>query len=96
MNRIHRRGAENKIKTLRPLRLCGESIEVFMPYPMFDRSRLCVKPLAERVHDMKLADVLALDAAVPECNDLQLLHIAERITRARENRKCNRHGRRGR
>ena len=36
-----------------------------MPYPMFDRSRLHLKPLAERVHDMKLAEVLPLDAPAP-------------------------------
>jgi hypothetical protein len=58
-----------------------------MPYPLFDRSRLHIKPLTERVHDMKLADVLALDAVAPECNDPQLAIIAERITRARENNR---------
>ena len=29
-----------------------------MPYPLFDRSKLKLKPLSERVHDMTLADVL--------------------------------------
>ena len=36
-----------------------------MPYPMFDRSRLHLKPLAERVHDMTLAEMLPLDATGP-------------------------------
>ncbi len=55
-----------------------------MPYPIFDRSRLRLKPLAERVHDMTLADVLPLDAALPAFDDSQLPQIAERIARARK------------
>jgi len=55
-----------------------------MPYPIFDRSRLQIKPLAERVHDMTLADVLPLDAPVPAFDDPQLPQIAERIARARQ------------
>ena len=54
-----------------------------MPYPMFDRSRLHLKPLAERVHDMKLAEVLPLDAPAPAFDDPALPAIAERIVRAR-------------
>ena len=34
-----------------------------MPYPQFDRSRLIVKPLSQRQHDLTLADILPLDAA---------------------------------
>ena len=34
-----------------------------MPYPMFDRSRLQLKPLSERVHDMQLDEVLPLERA---------------------------------
>lgn len=33
-----------------------------MPYPTFDRSQLRLLPLAERVHDFRLDEVLALDA----------------------------------
>ena len=55
-----------------------------MPYPMFDRSRLHLKPLAERVHDMKLAEVLPLDAPAPAFDDPALPAIAERIVRARQ------------
>ncbi len=36
-----------------------------MPYPLFDRSQLRIKPLAERTHDLQLADILLpLDRAV--------------------------------
>lgn len=54
-----------------------------MPYPIFDRSRLKLKPLAERVHDMTLADVLPLDAAVEPFEHPALPVIAERIRQAR-------------
>jgi hypothetical protein len=33
-----------------------------MPFPQFDRSRLLIKPLAERRHDLDLSAVLPLDA----------------------------------
>lgn len=36
-----------------------------MPYPQFDRSRLRIQPLAQREHDLTLADVLPLDAPLP-------------------------------
>ena len=36
-----------------------------MPYPLFDRSRLRIKPLAERVHDLTLDAILPLDDAAP-------------------------------
>ena len=32
-----------------------------MPYPQFDRSRLLVKPLAQRKHDVPIASLLDLD-----------------------------------
>ncbi len=54
-----------------------------MTYPMFDRSRLRLRPLAERVHDMTLADVLPLDAAVEPCTDPALPQVADRIRAAR-------------
>lgn len=54
-----------------------------MPYPQFDRSRLRLRPLAERVHDMTLADVLPLDAAVEPCTDPALPQVAGRIVAAR-------------
>jgi len=54
-----------------------------MPYPIFDRSRLELKPLAEREHDMTLADVLPLDAAVLPFDDPNLAQVAERVAQAR-------------
>ena len=54
-----------------------------MPFPQFDRSRLELKPLAERVHDMALDDILALDAEVPPFENKFLPIIAERIVAAR-------------
>lgn len=53
-----------------------------MPYPLFDRSRLRLKPLPERVHDMTLAEVLPLDAPVPSFEDSNLERVAERAVRA--------------
>lgn len=54
-----------------------------MTYPEFDRSRLEIEPLSERVHDMTLADVFPLDAELPPFDDAQMPLIAERIVRAR-------------
>ena len=54
-----------------------------MPYPMFDRSRLKLKPLSERVHDMQLDEVLPLSAAGEPFADLALPQIAQRVARAR-------------
>lgn len=34
-----------------------------MPYPQFDRSRLCIRPLAERQHDLTLDCLLPLDSS---------------------------------
>lgn len=55
-----------------------------MPYPQFDRSRLRVKPLAERVHDMHLDEILPLDAPGDSYANPDLAMIAERICQARE------------
>ena len=58
-----------------------------MPYPLFDRRRLELKPLAERVNDMTLAEVLALDAPISAFEDPQLPQIAERVSRARQQQR---------
>jgi hypothetical protein len=55
-----------------------------MPYPAFDRSRLRLKPLAERAHDMTLSDVLPLDAPPPPFGDAGLPQVARRIVQARQ------------
>ena len=58
-----------------------------MPYPTFDRRQLQLKPLAERIHDMSLADVLPLDADIPPFESPDLSVVAERVAAAQ------RHGR---
>jgi hypothetical protein len=55
-----------------------------MPYPQFDRSRLILRPLCERVHDMTLDDVLQLDDPVAPLDnpDLDAVAAAMRAARA--------------
>ncbi len=53
-------------------------------YEIFDRSRLRIKPLAERQHDLDLDRWLALDDAAPEFSHPDLGAIADRLSRARE------------
>jgi hypothetical protein len=55
-----------------------------MPYPIFDRSRLRLKPLSERVHDMTLDNVLQLDDPIPSFDDPALAQVAERVARAHQ------------
>ena len=45
-----------------------------MPYPLFDRTRLKLKPLSEREHDMALAEVLNLDYDSPPFENPDLQH----------------------
>lgn len=52
-------------------------------YPIFDRSKLFIKPLAERRHDMDLACILKLDEEPPPFSHPQLPEIARRVTDAR-------------
>lgn len=52
-------------------------------YEIFDRSRLSLKPLAERVHDMHVADVLGLDDPTPAFSPPQLPELARRIVGAK-------------
>ncbi len=56
-----------------------------MPFPMFDRSRLQIEPLSARQHDLSLADILPLDAAIPALEEPKLAVIAQRIRQARAN-----------
>jgi hypothetical protein len=53
-------------------------------YTLFDRSRLLLRPLAEREHDMHLDSVMALDAPVQPFTDPNLPVLAERIVAARK------------
>ena len=52
-------------------------------YEVFDRSRLRIKPLAERVHDLSLGRWLALEDETPPFQHPQLADIARRLTEAR-------------
>ncbi len=54
-----------------------------MPYPEFDRTQLKLKPLAERVHDMTLANLWQLDDDFPPVHDPALPELAARIVKAR-------------
>lgn len=53
------------------------------PYPIFDRSRLKLRPLRERNHDVDVAEILSLDAPVPPYAHPELPALVERIAKAR-------------
>lgn len=58
-----------------------------MPFPQFDRSRLLVKPLAERTHDLDRRSLLAIDelpAALSEKAMRDLATLGARLVAARE------------
>ena len=54
-----------------------------MPYPTFDRSRLRLLPLSERVHDFRVDEVLALDADLRLNDSPELQTVARRVIEAR-------------
>jgi len=61
-----------------------------MPYPIFDRREIALKPLAERVHDMSIADLLQPDSKPPKIPNDKLntiQKIADRIKQAKANQK---------
>ena len=51
-------------------------------YELFDRSRLEIKPLAERVHDLQLSNWLGLEDETPEFHDASLTAVAQRLRAA--------------
>jgi hypothetical protein len=53
-------------------------------YELFDRSRLEIKPLADRTHDLKAEHWLALGDPAPPFEHADLHTIAERLQKARE------------
>jgi hypothetical protein len=55
-----------------------------MSYPLFDRSRLRLKPLAERIHDYSLEHFGQLDDPMPAYENPDLAIIAQRIVEARK------------
>ncbi len=54
-----------------------------MPYPMFDRRRLKLRPLAERTHDFHLSEFLPLGACPVPFPHADLPVLADRIASAR-------------
>ena len=52
-------------------------------YAVFDRSRLTIKPLAERTHDLHLDHWLQLDAPTPPYSHPQLTEVAHRLITAK-------------
>ncbi|RKY58111.1 MAG: hypothetical protein DRP95_06270, partial [Candidatus Latescibacterota bacterium] len=54
-----------------------------MPYELFDRSKLRLRPLAEREHTFHISEVLPLDAETPPFEDGSIPEIARRIVEAR-------------
>jgi hypothetical protein len=55
-----------------------------MPYPLFDRSRLRIQPLAERQHDLDLTVLLPLDAPLPPFEHPALAVLGSRLGEARQ------------
>jgi hypothetical protein len=53
-----------------------------MAYPLFDRSKLKLRPLSERQHDMALPEMLPLDMPMPPFDDPSLDQVAERVAQA--------------
>lgn len=60
-----------------------------MPFPIFDRSRLQLKPLSQRHHDLDLAHVVPLDAPLPEFRHPSLPILGQRIAEARRRRTAS-------
>jgi hypothetical protein len=56
-----------------------------MPFKQFDRSRLKLRPLAEREHDLTRDELIHPDSAYERCPDPALPVLADRIRRARAN-----------
>lgn len=51
---------------------------------MFDRSRLLIKPLSERIHNLTIKDILPLDANIKIIDSPELEIVANRIIKARK------------
>jgi len=54
-----------------------------MPYPLFDRSRLSLQPLAARTHDLSVHDLAQLDDPRPSFEHRALPILAQRMLAAR-------------
>src|ERR1700748_2559043 len=62
---------------------CFRSYCMQSKYESFDRSRLLIKPLGERVHDLNIRSWLPLDAPENGFNDPALQPVAARLIAAR-------------
>lgn len=56
-----------------------------MPYPIFDRDQLKLKPLSQRVNDLTSDIFLKIDDPIPDCDNQFLETIANRIIKAKAN-----------
>jgi len=56
-----------------------------MPYPIFDRNQLKLKPLSERLNDLTKEIILKLDDPIPEYGNQFLEILADRIITAKAN-----------
>lgn len=54
-----------------------------MPFPQFDRSKLSILPLADRIHDVSVDIVKALDDPIPPFTHPALEPLAQQIVQAR-------------
>jgi hypothetical protein len=59
-----------------------------MPFPAFDRSRLRIRPLAERQHDLELSHVLPLNAPASPFDHPALATLGQRLATARRQRSA--------
>lgn len=59
-----------------------------MSYAAFDRSRLRIKPLSQRQHDLDLSVVLPLDAELPKFDNPALATIGERMAAAKRGKRA--------
>src|SRR5579859_2413475 len=55
-----------------------------MPYPLFDRSRLRIQPLAERQHDLDLTALLPLEAPLPSFEHPAIAVLGRQLAEARQ------------
>src|SRR5947209_20461796 len=55
-----------------------------MTFPSFDRSRLRIKPLAARKHDLDLSALLQLDAPLAPFSNPAISVLGQRMVRARQ------------
>lgn len=55
-----------------------------MPYPQFDRSRLEIKPLSQRVHDVSVTGFIDPEQPLPPFDDPALETLADRMLEARQ------------